>query len=173
MKFASLALLASVLTAVSATVVPGASTPLFYLVASSTTSSANLLVSTVRPPFSSHTNDLHSRSSYQATSGPPPPLPLQPNSTSPEAPSSPSPPPPPPPQPSPPLHLTKFTITPYSDQIMNVLLSDNSRSSRGARRTSVPHLPALSCRAIRRIVSLERSWSLILWAVSMLALGML
>ena len=34
MKFASLTLLASVLTAVSATVVPGASTPLFYLVAS-------------------------------------------------------------------------------------------------------------------------------------------
>ena len=49
MKFASLALLASVLTAVSATVVPGASTPLFYLVASSTTSSANLLVSSVPP----------------------------------------------------------------------------------------------------------------------------
>lgn len=43
MKFTPLALLASVLTAVSATVVPGASTPLFYLVASSTTSSANLL----------------------------------------------------------------------------------------------------------------------------------
>ena len=46
---ASLTLLASVLTTVSATVVPGASTPLFYLVSSSTTSSANLFVSTVPP----------------------------------------------------------------------------------------------------------------------------
>ncbi|EDR03468.1 GPI-anchored small secreted protein [Laccaria bicolor S238N-H82] len=43
MKFAPLALLAALPSLVSAIVPPGASTPLFYLVSSSSTSSANLL----------------------------------------------------------------------------------------------------------------------------------
>lgn len=51
MKFAPLALLAALPSLVSAIVPPGASTPLFYLVSSSSTSSANLLVSPFSHPF--------------------------------------------------------------------------------------------------------------------------
>lgn len=96
MKFAPLALLAALPSLVSAIVPPGASTPLFYLVSSSSTSSANLLVSPSSLFLTLSHSPCHSPSTSTAPCPPPPPLPLL-NSTFPKAPSTPYPPPPPPP----------------------------------------------------------------------------
>lgn len=77
MKFAPLALLAALPSLVSAIVPPGASTPLFYLVSSSSTSSANLLVSPPSCLFSpSHTHPftqpVHLDGTLSASSSSPP-----------------------------------------------------------------------------------------------------
>ena len=77
MKFTPLALLAALPSLVYAIVPPGASTPLFYLVSSSSTSSANLLVSPPSSLFSpTHTHPVtqpvHLDGTLSASSSSPP-----------------------------------------------------------------------------------------------------
>ena len=153
-KYAPLiTLLAGVLpTLISAIVPPGASTPLFYLVSTTSISpgTLNLLVSLpISEPYStsSPTKLINSPSSSTVHSSAPPP---PPSSTSRKALSTPS---PHPPQPL----RTVSSSTPFLNQIAQPLASSPLHKA-GARRTNVHSFQGSRYRVTMRIVSWVHSW---------------